>query len=81
MQALSKSGLVGDHRLSHVLNLHLRDNAVMKSELIKVHDLLRELKKDVMELKNKAKKKPVAVAAGARGVGFARAAREEQDDE
>jgi hypothetical protein len=81
MQSLSKAGLVGDHRLSHILNLHLRDNAVMKSELIKVNDLLRELKKDVMELKNKAKKKtPPTAAGGARGVGFVRAGREDDDE-
>ena len=81
MQVLTKAGLVGDHRLSHVLNLHLRDNAVMKSEMVKFHDLLREMKKEILELKNKAKKKPGAAQPGAaRTVGFARAAREDEDE-
>jgi hypothetical protein len=73
MQVLTKAGLVGDHRLSQFLNLHLRDNAVMKSELVKVHDLMREMKKEILELKKKAKKKPqgAALAAGC-AVGFAR---------
>jgi hypothetical protein len=56
MQVLTKAGLVGDHRLSHVLNLHLRDNAVMKSELIKVHDLMQEMKKEIIELKTRPKR-------------------------
>ena len=78
MQALTKAGLVGDHRLSHVLNLHLRDNAVMKSELVKVHDQLREMKKEILELKNKAKKIPGAAQPGAaRAVGFARTGRDD----
>jgi hypothetical protein len=84
MQVLTKAGLVGDHRLSHVLNLHLRDNAVMKSELIKVHDLMREMKREIVELKNKAKKKPAVGpgGGGARtpGVAFARTGREDDDE-
>ena len=48
---------MGDPRLSHILNLHLRDNAVMRSELVKVNDTIRMLAKDVNELKNKNKRK------------------------
>jgi hypothetical protein len=81
MEALTKAGLVGDHRLSHVLNLHLRDNAVMKSELVKVHDLMREMKKEILELKNKAKKKPPgSTPAAGQAVGFTRGAAGQDDN-
>jgi hypothetical protein len=57
MQIISNRGLMGDPRLSHILNLHLRDNAVMRSELVKFNDTIRILTKDVNELKNKNKRK------------------------
>lgn len=60
MQVLTSRSLVSDPRLSHILNLHLRDNAVMKSELNKVMDMIRGVQKDVTELK----KKKAAVSTG-----------------
>ena len=45
---------MGDPRLSYILNIHLRDNAVMRSELTKVLDMVKNLQQDIVDLKKKA---------------------------
>ena len=57
MVQFSQRSLVADPRLSHILNLHLQDNAVMRSELTRVYDSIKLLQREVAELK---KKKPAA---------------------
>jgi hypothetical protein len=66
MEQLSQRSLVSDHRLSHILNLHLRDNAVMRSELNEVHETIRALRRDLVEVKKANGKRP-AGAAGRSG--------------
>jgi hypothetical protein len=63
MEVLASRSLVSDPRLSHILNLHLRDNAVMRSELVKVNDTIRTLQRDMMELKKANSKRPAAAGA------------------
>ena len=57
MVQFTQRSLVADPRLSHILNLHLQDNAVMQSELTKAYDVIKGMQRDITELK---KKKPAA---------------------
>lgn len=73
MQLITKQGLMGDPRLSHILNLHLRDNAVMKSEFAKMTDTIRLMAREIADLKKK--KKPAMPAGGGGGQGAGGAGR------
>lgn len=69
MQILTSRSLVADPRISHILNLHLRDNAVMRSELHRVHEQIKTLQAQLANI-SKAHKKPAANATvGFRGGG------------
>jgi hypothetical protein len=66
MEHLSQRSLVSDHRLSHILNLHLRDNAVMRSELNEVNENIRSLRRELVELKKaNSKRTPAGAGRGA----------------
>jgi hypothetical protein len=67
MEILSQRSLVSDPRLSHILNLHLRDNAVMRSELVNLNDSIRGLQRDIAELKKANSRRPVANGGVSRG--------------
>jgi hypothetical protein len=69
MQLIMKRGMMAEPRLSHILNLHLRDNAVMKSEMAKVLDALRILKGKVATLETKATAKRPSGPGGRGGGG------------
>jgi hypothetical protein len=71
MEVLSQRSLVADPRLSHILNLHLRDNAVMRSELAAVHETMKNIQKDISDLKKANSRRPVA-GPGAAGRAAAR---------
>jgi hypothetical protein len=77
MEILARRSLVADPRLSHILNLHLRDNAVMRSELVTLSETIKSLQKDIAELKKANSRRLVGGGAGAGGRGGA--ARAEQD--
>jgi hypothetical protein len=65
MSVITAKGMMGDPRLSHILNLHLRDNAVMRSEmkdaLLKIKNLQGEVT-GLLQTRNRA-------AGGGRGGG------------
>jgi hypothetical protein len=69
MEILSQRLLVSDHRLSHILNLHLRDNAVMRSELVSINETIRSLQRDIVELKKANSRRPGVAAGGGRSGG------------
>jgi hypothetical protein len=69
MEVLAKRSLVLDHRLSHILNLHLRDNAVMRSELVAAHETIKSLQRDISELKKGNSRRPAGAAGAGRGGG------------
>jgi hypothetical protein len=75
MEVLAKRSLVSDPRLSHILNLHLRDNGVMRSELVALNDTIKILQRDITELK-KTNSRRQGVATG---VGRSSASRPDQE--
>jgi tRNA-dihydrouridine synthase len=75
MEILAQRSLVSDHRLSHILNLHLRENAVMRSEMVSVNETIKGLQKDISELKKANSRRPAALA----GAGRSQTARNDQE--
>lgn len=68
METMTSRSLEADPRLSHILNLHLRDNAVMKSELKPINDAIRVLQRDAA----RGNKKVVIAPGAGRGAGATR---------
>ena len=51
MQILQRRGFIGDARVSHILNLHLQDNAVMRSEFALLKKTMDQLVNEVKDTK------------------------------
>jgi hypothetical protein len=66
MEILAQRSLVSDHRLSHILNLHLRDNAVMRSKIVAVNEMIKGLQKDIPALKKANSRRPAAASEAGR---------------
>jgi hypothetical protein len=70
MAVITSRGMMGDPRLSHILNLHLRDNAVMRSEMKEALTKIKNLQGEVTGLLQTRTR----AAAGGRGSGAGRGA-------
>jgi len=58
MQQFTSQGLSANSKLSHVLNLHLQDNAVMQPEFTKLKEKVTEVEKlttGIQKVANQAK--------------------------
>jgi hypothetical protein len=70
MRKFRETNFAAHPALSHILNLHLQDNAVIKSEMKAALDKIKDLTADVKTLKGAADRKVTAKNAkgGAAGV-------------